>query len=355
MGGIEIFSKYYIPFIVFILIGIVFTTTISSAGSKPNLDDWTQIGTNVYWEDWAIIYDDCPMNGNHMQRYTYEEAVMEFKLQFNAKIELKANHDMVKTVFTVAEDYSTTSGAYPEINYDGVSFIMGRISGISVMGFELVDSGPYGIDRNVLLSDYVYVSDESTYGIEMDMWRMDSGTYRVDLSISGIGVSYDSYYEYDDPWYQPPNWGYVYAKNINLGFSEFYMSSSLLDIYDRRQPSWNEVQEFDSAVFDVQDGWNGTQLFGGEVKYATYEWNEVQLFIDGIKVIVSEEALSLYFLIWLIVLFFPALIFGFFIPKIGFILGLSMMNIVLYLSGEIPFWLTFVLFLGVGILIYRRD
>jgi len=327
----------------------------SLAGTKPNLDSWTQIGTQISFVDWTLVYDETCMNGNQMLRYEYDDPVMEFKLQFLAKIDLKANHDMVKTVFTVAEDNSSISGVYPEINKDGVSFIMGRISGQSVMGFELVDSGPYGIDRNVLFSEYVYVVDESSYSIEMDMWRMDDGTYRVDLSINGIGVNYDSFYEYDDPFFQPPTWSYVYAKNINLGYSQYYMSASLFDIYDRRQPAWSEVQEFDSAVFDVLDGWNGTQLFGGEVKYATYEWNEVQLFIDGITVIVSEEALSLYFLIWLIVLFFPALIFGFFIPKIGFILGLSMMNIVLYLSGEIPFWLTFVLFLGVGILIYRRD
>jgi hypothetical protein len=55
----------------------------------------------------------------------------------------------------------------------------------------------------------------------------------------------------------------------------------------------------------------------------------------------------------LVIVFGPALMLNFLFPRVGFVAGIIVMSVALFLSGVLEFWLTAVIFIGVVVLIFR--
>jgi len=115
-------------------------------------------------------------------------------------------------------------------------------------------------------------------------------------------------------------------------------------------PDYELAQIFAS---DINTGWSEMQIFNANI---STDLTHVQTWDSNIdtKDIYTVEW-NIIALIWLIILYLPAIILSMYLGKIGFIFGISLMGIVLYLGGLIPLWITIIIIIGVGILLYRRD
>lgn len=91
----------------------------------------------------------------------------------------------------------------------------------------------------------------------------------------------------------------------------------------------------------------------------TYVWDQMYNYIwylQGFSVKPQDDYSRLILDgVWLLVIFFPALILNSFLPKIGFVAGLIIMTSALWLSDVMPPWLFFISLIGVIIIMWRGD
>lgn len=119
------------------------------------------------------------------------------------------------------------------------------------------------------------------------------------------------------------------AITVNSGGQVVYGYKPVGQMFDQNMtlldPFWMLQQGFDSLVHILVD----------------YQDSE------------NPEGLIVYGLIWMVILFLPGLILGYFVPFYGFQLGVIVMSIVLYVSGVFDLWIPLVGVITSGLAMWR--
>lgn len=91
---------------------------------------------------------------------------------------------------------------------------------------------------------------------------------------------------------------------------------------------------------------------------ASYVW-DLSLYIylppESIEPTTYNIGQKIIFLIWIMIIFLPALILNSIIPKMGFIAGMIITPIALLVAGTMELWLFAVIMIGLVIIIFRGD